>query len=238
MVGGAGWQHAFMSSTSVDVPTGRSRRRIITIAIAVAMVVVAGVVIGLWRTVGQSPTQRHLTLPILAHTTWDPNVLVGYTDVGADTVLLHLQMSDVPGGDKATVIDNIWVQPRAVPGAAGVPAHVDVAALGPVSPDAAVTSILASERQLAAPGPVTPMTGLPAGWQGIVSGTETGRFGDAEVVGIAGTQLVRISIGTSAGTPSAGTAAVARDARQLVTAIAGWGIPRFSDVVARPRGWW
>lgn len=235
---GANWHHEFMSNTPVDGSVGRSHRRITTIVIAIAMVVVAGVVIGLWRTVGQSPAQRHLTLSILADTTWDPNVLVSYTDVHPDTRLLHLQMSDVPAADKAAVIDNIWIQPRAVPGSARVPAHVDVATLGPVPPDAAVASILASERQLAAPGPVTRMADLPAGWQGIVSGTETGKYGDAEVVGVAGAQLVHISIGTSAGTPSAGTATVMRDAAQLVTAIAGWGIPRFSNVVARPQGWW
>ncbi|HEX5495882.1 MAG TPA: hypothetical protein VFX70_15040 [Mycobacteriales bacterium] len=226
-----------MSNTAVEVPAGRSRRRIITITVAIVMVMAVGVVIGLWRTVGQRLTERHLTLSILDDTTWDPNVLVSYDDVHPGTVLLHLEMSDVPAAARAAVIDNIWIQPRAVPGAAGVAAHVDVATLGPVRPDAAVASILASERQLADPAPVRPMTDLPAGWKGIVWGTESGNNGDAEVVGVAGAELVRISIKTSIGAISAPTAIVARDATQLVTAIARWGIPRFSNVVVQPHGW-
>ncbi len=201
------------------------------------VVVAAGVAIVLWRTVlAGPPAQRHVTLSALAGTTWASDVLVSYTGLGADTLLLRLEMGEsraTPGG--ATVSASVWVSPRTVPGAAGEDAHVDVGTLGSMRPDAAVASIVASERELgvAHQATVTPVANLPAGWQGLVTATETGRDGDAELVGATGGTLVRISIrGFAAATT------VARDGAQLASAIAGWGIPRFSSAISRPRGWW
>lgn len=211
-----------------------ARHRLIAAATAVAVVAVGGTVTGLWRAgVFSGPAQRDLTLPFLRQTNWDPTAFASYKDLGADTQLLRNSLQDAGATSAAAAVQaQVLVSPR--PGRGIDPtaeASVDVASIGSVPPGAAVAAVIATEREVMRyeHDTVTPLTGVPSGWQGMLEFTHSNYERNAELVSGTGGLLVWITL--YGGPGSAGRNG--QLGSELARAISAWGISRFSGAVAR-----
>lgn len=208
-----------------------ARRRFVAVGTAAVVIAAAGIPIGLWQagTFRPAPKERTVTLPFLAGTGWSPAAYVSYINTGSSTDLLRdaLRAAGV-ATPTATVSESVLIDTSGAP--RDTTAYVDVADIGPTHPPTAVAGVVALERELATSdrGSVSTMTGLPAGWRGIVQGKRQYDDPGVEVAGAADGRLVWISLHGRFSTTLA-----ERSGTALARALARRGITKFAGQVAR-----
>lgn len=213
------------------------RRRRTRTAVAIGVVVI--VVVGTSELIAKvtqpaPPTTKDVTLPYLSATGWSQNVEVFYADTEPirDVTVDMLQAGGVPG--KPTV-GPIWSLVVSTGGSNGATANIDVIGIGSVAGRQAVAGGVAFEKEVAddgAPPPVE-ITGLPAGWSGIVTDGKAGLIArTANIFGSANGTMVAISI-TSAASGATLDTDLATKSRALATTIATRGIPQFTADTAQ-----
>lgn len=204
------------------------RRRVISsgIGVLVVAIVVGGGFVVRAVTAPPPPTTKEITLGYLGSGLWSPDVEVFYADNGVHDVTVDMLQD---GGVAGTpVVAPVWSVVVTSPG--GVDGNVDVAGIGSVSGSQAVAGGVAFEKEVAETGSPAPVaiTGLPAGWTGVLTdGKAGGTDRTASVFGSGGGTLVEISVSGSA------DADLANRSRALAVAIARRGISGFAGDTAR-----
>ena len=210
------------------------RRRLVAAGTAFAIVAGAGTGIGLWQAgvFRTPPMQRDVTLGFLAGTSWDPDAFADYADTSSTRDLLTdaLQQGGV-ASPRVTVTASVLISSRDSPDRGGTAdANVDVAGIGSAPARSAASGIVLFHRSLAQyeHGTATAVTGLPAGWQGVLIGKLGEEDPGVELAGAASGRLVRISL-HGAFAP----AQIEQRGVELARAIAGVGIGKFAHDVGR-----
>ncbi|HVV19727.1 MAG TPA: hypothetical protein VHF06_09845, partial [Pseudonocardiaceae bacterium] len=204
--------------------------------VALTAVVVVGVAAGAGVIINRAtqpppPTDKDITLSYLGPTSWSTDTEAFYTDTDAIHDVAVDMLRD--GGVTQPAVGPVWslIVSQRQQNDQDVTANVDVVGIGSAPARQAVAGGIAFQKEVAdkgAPPPVA-VTGLPAGWAGVLT---DGKKGSAQrtaaVFGAAGGTLVDISVeGTS------GDADLSRRVRELATAIAGRGLGNFVSDTAR-----
>jgi hypothetical protein len=206
-----------------------ARRRQIAAVTTVAVIAAAGTLVGLWESGVLKPPvkQRDVTLAFLAPTVWGPDATIHYTDLDAYTAVLHDALSNGGAATTGTAVTaSVIVSSHQTHDAA----FIDLATIGSAPPADAVADMMAFQRDTAQKQTVTPVTGLPDGWQGLLLVDKTSALYEFDFAAASAGLIVSVSVD---GAYTDDAAVHTDDARALARAIAAQGIPRFAAAVAR-----
>ncbi len=209
------------------------RRRLATAALTAVALAVAGTGIGLWQSgvFKTPPGQRDVSLGYLAGTTWDPDVFADY-HMSSDEVELvtNLHEAGVATPHVRMIAALVVSSMDTDRNDASVTACVDVADVDPAQAGTEMSAILDTERRITKDSHdrATSVPGLPAGWQGVL-GFDRVYGPEVDLVSTQSAHLVWISLND---THIDDAAQVEKRGVELVRAIAGRGLARFSRDVA------